>query len=181
MPRYCAFLRAINVGRRRVKMDRLRRLFQEMGCTGVETLLASGNVVFSAPNPQGLEERIEEALHGALGYEVTTFVRTLAEVAQIARYPPFPPSQLKTPDSRLYIGFLTAAPEEQARQALLACSTETDQFHIHERQVYWLCHTRMSESVFSGAQLERTLGMPTTMRNAKTIRRIAKKYPPQTP
>ena len=46
--RHIAFLRAINVGGHTVTMDRLRRLFGEMGFRGVETFIASGNVVFEA-------------------------------------------------------------------------------------------------------------------------------------
>ena len=47
MPRYVAFLRAVNVGGRLVKMDELRGLFGEAGLRDVETFIASGNVIFS--------------------------------------------------------------------------------------------------------------------------------------
>ena len=46
--KYAAFLRAINVGGRVVKMDRLRTLFEAAGLRGVETFIASGNVVFES-------------------------------------------------------------------------------------------------------------------------------------
>ena len=59
MPRYVAFLRAINVGGHVVKMERLRALFEDLGFAKVETLIASGNVIF--------ETRAEDA--GALGEE----------------------------------------------------------------------------------------------------------------
>lgn len=181
MPKYAAFLRAINVGRRRVKMDHLRRLFQEIGLAEVETFLASGNVVFEAASTEDLETRISQALHAALGYEVVTFCRSMGEIAQIARYRPFPRSALDTPGSTLYIGFIASVPSDHAQQELLSWSTETDQFHVNERQVYWLCHTRVSESAFSGAQFEKTLGMPATMRNSRTVARIAAKYASPTP
>ncbi|HXW01123.1 MAG TPA: DUF1697 domain-containing protein, partial [Anaerolineae bacterium] len=48
LPKYIAFLRAINVGGHTVKMDYLRRLFEEMGFSKVETFIASGNVIFEA-------------------------------------------------------------------------------------------------------------------------------------
>ena len=48
MPRYIAFLRAVNVGGRIVKMDALRAHFEAAGFTGVETFIASGNVIFSS-------------------------------------------------------------------------------------------------------------------------------------
>ena len=61
MSLYVAFLRAINIGGHTVKMDDLRQLFESLQFTGVETFIASGNVVFEAgsDNPQELEKLIE--------------------------------------------------------------------------------------------------------------------------
>jgi hypothetical protein len=47
--RYVVFLRAINVGGRRIKMDHLRRLFEALGFFNVKTFTASGNVIFDSP------------------------------------------------------------------------------------------------------------------------------------
>ena len=46
MSQYIAFLRGINVGGHRVKMDRLRAIFIELGLQDVSTFIASGNVLF---------------------------------------------------------------------------------------------------------------------------------------
>lgn len=48
MPRYFAFLRGINVGGHRIKMDRLREHVEALGFEHVETFIASGNVIFSS-------------------------------------------------------------------------------------------------------------------------------------
>ena len=92
MSRYVALLRAINVGGHVVKMDRLRTLFEELDFTDVETVIASGNVLFSssARSAAALEAKIERHLESALGYEVTTFVRTPAEMSTVAAFDPFP-------------------------------------------------------------------------------------------
>ena len=50
--RLFAFLRAINVGGRTVKMERLRREFEFLGFSGVDTFIASGNVIFEARDDQ---------------------------------------------------------------------------------------------------------------------------------
>jgi uncharacterized protein (DUF1697 family) len=47
---------------------------------------------------------------------------------------------------------------------------------VNGREVYWLCRTRFSESQISGALLAKTLGMPTTLRNTTTVKKIAAKY-----
>ena len=64
MPRVIAFLRAINVGGRTVKMDRLRGLFADAGFRNVETFIASANVIFDSPGKTtaGIERKIEAGL-----------------------------------------------------------------------------------------------------------------------
>jgi uncharacterized protein (DUF1697 family) len=177
VPRHVAFLRAINVGGRTVRMEALRRLFEEMGFTNVETFIASGNVIFDAPVPRGdgLERRIEQALREALGYEVATFVRTPAELADVVRHEPFDAADVEAARA-LYVLFLKAPLGDAARQALAALRTETDDFHSHGREAYWLVRTPMSESKVTGARLERALGGPATARNVTTVRKLAAKY-----
>ena len=176
VPRLIAFLRAINVGGHTVKMDRLRQLFESLGCLNVETFIASGNVIFESPvgNDQVLEQQIASHLHESLGYAVATFIRSVSEVADIANYQPFAASELK--DSALYIAFLPAPPNGEAQQKLMAFRTPLDDFHVHGREIYWLCRTRSSDSAFSGALLEKAIGMPATMRNSTTVRKLAAKY-----
>ena len=48
MPRFIAFLRAINVGGHNVTMKELRGLFEALGLKSVETFIASGNVIFES-------------------------------------------------------------------------------------------------------------------------------------
>ena len=86
MTRYVAFLRGLNVGGHTVKMDALRKHFEDLGFENVSTFIASGNVIFETKDakPAALEKKIEQALERALGYEVATFLRTDKEVAQIA-------------------------------------------------------------------------------------------------
>ncbi len=174
--RYVAFLRAINVGGRRVKMDELRGLFEAMGFANVATFIASGNVLFEAPSEAraALEARVAAALQAALGYQVDTFVRTLAEVEAIAAATPFAPDAMARDEATVHVGFL-AEPPPDAR-ALEGYTTETDSFALQGREAYWLCRTRMSDSAFSGALLEKALGQPATLRSLSTVRRIAAKF-----
>lgn len=180
MTRYVAFLRAINVGGHVVKMETLRGLFAELGFDSVETFIASGNVIFDGPTGDAgaLERKIEAKLREALGYEVVTFLRTTAELAAIAEYRPFPPADLDADGHSLYIGFLQAPLDPEARRRLLALRTEVDEFHAHGREFYWLCRTRFSDSVVTGPVLAKALAVPTTTRNSTTVRKLAAKYPP---
>lgn len=178
MPRYIAFLRAINVGgHNTVKMDFLRHLFESLGFSKVETFIASGNVVFETPskNTQALEREIEQGLHKALGYAVATFIRTDTELATIAKHKPFSQSDLDGA-AALNIAFLADGLDDKSSQKLMALRTEIDDFHVHGREIYWLCRTRQSGSKISNAVLEKTLGRKSTLRGANTIKKMAAKY-----
>lgn len=182
LERYIAFLRAINVGGHTVKMESLRTRFEELGFSNVTTFIASGNVIFEAADQDValLEQQLAGHLQDALGYEVATFIRTAPELSTIANYQPFPAENyLET--SSLYIGFLHTPPTQEALQKLKTYGTELNQFHAHHRELYWLCHTRISDSPFSGALLERTLRMPVTLRNSTTIKKLAAKVAALTP
>jgi uncharacterized protein (DUF1697 family) len=178
MPKYIAFLRAINVGGHTVKMDALRRLFEALEFSNVETFIASGNVIFDSPSKstKALEKKIESYLQERLGYEVATFIRTIAEVTAIADYQPFVDAELKADGNTLYIGFLADKPGDEAQQRLLSLKTEADDFHISGRQFYWLCRKNISESEITGARIAKALKMQTTLRNSTTVRKIALKY-----
>lgn len=177
MPRYFAFLRAINVGGHTVKMDTLRRLFETNGFTKVETFIASGNVIFESKstNVKALTKSIEQKLKTELGYEVATFIRTEQELADLAAYTAFTPAALEKAIA-LNIAFLAEPIDTHAKQKLMALKTDIDDFHVHGREIYWLCRTRQSESTFSNAVLEKTLGISSTLRGANTLMKLAAKY-----
>jgi uncharacterized protein (DUF1697 family) len=179
MPRHIACLRAINVGGHNIKMADLRALFEQMGFVGVTTFIASGNVVFESPveDRRALEAQIEQHLKAALGYEVKTFVRSPAELAAIAAYRPFPAADMEAEGNALYVAFLPGPPPGEVQHKVLALQTPTDEFNFHDRELYWLLRTKLSESsLFSGSTLEKALGVPITMRNITTVRKMAARF-----
>lgn len=173
MTKYIAFLRAINVGGHNVKMDELKKIFASLGLSNVETFIASGNVIFetSAKDAASLEKKIEAKLHEALGYEVATFLRTTGEVADVAKYTPF-----KTTGEALNVAFTAEALDETAIKKIMTFKNEIDDFHVHKREVYWLCQVKQSDSKFSNIAFEKNIGKRVTFRGINTVRKIAEKY-----
>ncbi len=178
MPRYIAFLRAINVGGHIVKMERLRREFASLGFTQIETFIASGNVIFEARTQKEplLQRKIEAQLRKEFGYEVAALIRSPAELIEIARHQPFSPADLNAAGHALYVALLDARPSDEAEKKLIAYRDEINDFHVHGREIYWLCRKRISDSNFTGARLEKTIGMRATLRNITTIRKLAGKH-----
>lgn len=177
MPKLVAFLRAINVGGHTVTMETLRREFGAIGLENVETFIASGNVVFDAPSGKvtALERKIEGRLLESLGHEVRTFIRTESEVAAIAGYQPFGAARLRTALA-LNVAFLAEPMGPAAVKSLMALRTSVDDFHVNGREMYWLCRKKQSESRFSNARFEKTVGGQATFRGVKTIVKLASKY-----
>ena len=174
MSRCIAFLRAVNVGGRIVKMDALKAQFEALGLTEVSTFIASGNVVFEtrARDMAALEQKIEKQLFGAFGFEVHSFVRSVAEVAEIAACRPFDPRELEN-TAAFVVGFV-ARPFDTAQQQIVSgFNNELDAFHVQGRELYWMSRNRQSESKFSNATFERALGLRATFRSITTVQRLA--------
>jgi len=164
-------LRAINVGGRTVKMERLRHLFTGLGFSDVETLIASGNVLFTPGRQRAamLERRIEEALADALGFEVTTFVRTSDELAAVLRTQ----GMAEASPAPMLVGFLKTVPDDEARARVHALRTDVDDLDICGRELWWVRRGAPGQSSLEGGTLERALGAPMTMRNVTTVRKLA--------
>lgn len=168
MPIHVAFLRAINVGKRRVSMERLRRPFEDLGLDDVTTFIASGNVYFTSSRKAAeLEGALEAALADALGFEVVTFVRSSAQLARVVDDQPF-----GAKGDLAHVGFLKKAPPAGRKATLEGMSTTTDEVTARGKQVYWLARGGMGRATVSGAALEKALGQATTFRSLKMLRRL---------
>jgi uncharacterized protein (DUF1697 family) len=177
MTRYVALLRAVNVGGRTITMDRLRALFGDAGLANVRTVIASGNVLFDVAgraSRAALEARIEGHLQQALGYPVTTFLRTPADLAVVAHHQAYPERALATPGVRLFVAFLKSVPAAAAAKKAMALQAKTDSLAIEGREVYWLCRVPSNESALSGGALEKALGQPATVRNITTVVKLSR-------
>lgn len=173
MARYAAFLRAINVGGHIVKMDALRALCEQCGLSNVETVIASGNVIFdSRATASALEKKIEAHLHESLGYEVATFVRAVDDLAPVVTRAEKALGGWKS----VYVGFLKSAMTREQQERVTAFAGEGERFAFADREIYWVVNAGVSDAKFSYAALERILKSPATFRNVNTVRKIATKY-----
>jgi uncharacterized protein (DUF1697 family) len=171
MPLYVAFLRAINVGSRRVSMERLRRPLADLGYDEVSTFIASGNVIFRTPERAPVAERaVEDALCAALGFEVVAFVRPASTLGRVVEDQPFDGD-----GDLVHVGFLKKAVSAPARRALDALKTEHDTVVAAGKQVYWRAGAGLGRAAISGASIEKALGQPTTFRSLKMLKRLGAK------
>lgn len=108
MPHHVAFLRAVNVGKRQLRMADLRTWLEEDGFTDVETYIQTGNVRVGTTlrSPAKVEQRLEALLAERCGFEVPTIMMSPAELSRVhadalTLEPPAP----DLPDQRRYVVF----------------------------------------------------------------------------
>lgn len=177
MKRYVAFLRGMNLGGRRVRNEELRAEFETLGFENVATFRASGNVIFASGggSESSLTAKIEAGLGEALGYEVPVFLRSCAEVTEIASGEPFDPKRVEASKGKLQVTVLAKKPTTAARKKIEALATDEDRLAIGGRELYWLPSGGISESNLDWKPIDATLGSG-TMRTMGTVEQLASRY-----
>jgi uncharacterized protein (DUF1697 family) len=178
MPRFAAFLRGMNLGRRRISNADLRRHVEALGLADVAVFRASGNVIVTAQegvSPDAVARRIETGLAAALGYDVPVFLRTAPQLRAIAALEPFGAERVAASSGRLQVALLRAAPSAADRRRALAHATDEDALAISGTELYWLPSGGMADSQLDLKALGAILGH-STMRTKGTIELIAAKH-----
>lgn len=168
---HVAFLRAVNVGGRKVLKDELVDAFTSFGAPDSWTFLASGNVGFHTPERPGLSAALTEHLGEVFGFEVPVMVRAAEAVRRIARMDPF-----READGVRYVALAHDTLDEEVVARLDASGDGTDAFQADGRELWWnRPDGRYSTSVYAGPRLERVAGVALTVRRHATLQRLAKK------
>ncbi|XZF16328.1 DUF1697 domain-containing protein [Chitinophagaceae bacterium MMS25-I14] len=171
MTRYIAFLRAVNVGGRVVKMEELKKIFALPGISNISTYIQSGNVLFdSKADIAALKKKLETALFKALDYEVTVFIKTVPELEQIINNNPFAG---KAEGKTLYISLLSATPDAPGIVALEQLKQKDEDLAIISTEAYILCPEKTyGNSKLSNVSVEKKLKVQATTRNITTMNKL---------
>lgn len=178
MPRFAAFLRGMNLGRRRITNDDLRVHVEALGFTDVRTFRASGNVILDAPSGDTLADvtlRLESGLRTALSYEVPVFARSAEQVCAMAALAPFDADELAASTGKPQVMLLQQAPTAAARRAARSLAPAEDLLAFEDADLHWLPSTGLSDSTLDLKALAKLLG-PGTVRTKSTIELIAAKH-----
>ena len=166
---HVAFLRGMNLGRRRITNPELVTAFAAIGVPDAVAFQASGNVLFSATRG---EEQIAAGLERELGYPVPTFIRSADDVRRLAAIEPF--GQADAPRGKLQITLLASIAAPDVIAAAEAHDSAEDRIRVVGREWYWWPSGGVSESDLDVRAIEAALGIGTT-RTQATLQRIAKK------
>jgi uncharacterized protein (DUF1697 family) len=159
---HVALLRAINVaGHGMISMADLRAKFAAAGFQDAQTLLQSGNVVFSG---KGKPAQMEKAIEAKVGTDV--LVRTAAEWAKIVAANPFR-AEARNDPGRLVVMFLKDAPERAFEWP------GPERMQLAGRALYVVYPNGQGKTKLTGALIEKRLGTRGTARNWNTVTKLA--------
>jgi uncharacterized protein (DUF1697 family) len=123
LTRYVALLRAVNVGGTgALPMAKLKAMCIDAGFTGVETYIASGNVIFDSKAAAArVKAELEARLLAHAKKPVGVLIRTAAEMANVLKANPFRKNEPKY----THVVFLDARPPRDALDHAVGASGET--------------------------------------------------------
>jgi uncharacterized protein (DUF1697 family) len=152
-------------------MPELKRCFEAAGFGDVRTLLASGNVLFSARQapPGALAQAAEKAMQRELGRTFLAMVRPVDALQALLDSDPYAPFRLP-PDEKRVVTFLRGAlrpmpslPVEEDGARIL-CARGGEVFSAYVRSPRGPVFMKL---------IERTLGTELTTRTWDTVRKAA--------
>ena len=177
MTSFIALLRGINVGgRTSIPMADLRALAEEIGLSDVRTYIQSGNLMFEAEQPDGLEERLEAAI-GKMFLPVPVIVRSAGEWAGYAASNPFPEAAEAEPN-RLMMMLSKRPPEADAASALQERARDGERVAIAGGALWIHYPGGSGTSKLSPSLIDRAVGSPATARNWRTVLKICEMLGP---
>jgi uncharacterized protein (DUF1697 family) len=167
---HVALLRGINLGKRRLPMKDLARIFEAAGCADVRTYIQSGNVVYraGAALARRVPVLVEAAIAERFGYDAPVVTRTAAELAAVVRANPYPDQAEANPKS-VHVGFLRDRPPAPAVAALDPDRSPPDTFVVRGREIYFHFPNGMAKSKLTNPWFDSRLGTVSTMRNWRTV------------
>jgi uncharacterized protein (DUF1697 family) len=171
---YVALLRGINVGGHKIiKMESLRKEFEEMGFADVATFVQSGNVVFKASEKAAadLPARIEKMLLRRFEMAVPVIVRTAGEIGEVAGNNPFL-KETSVDVSKLHVSFLSGVPGKNAVKGLDTIASGADRFRCRGREIFLYCPDGIGGTKLSINAFEKILSVVATTRNWNTVNKL---------
>ena len=155
-------------------MGELKQLLESIGYTGVKTLLASGNVLFTAPKASAvpIQTRLEKELAKKFGFAIPVILRAKTDLEKLAARKPFDGIEV-TPETRLYVTFLTQKPSIEFTAPYSSGTGHFSILQVTDTEVCSVLTLSADEgTVDAMAILEKRFGKNVTTRNWNTVEKL---------
>ena len=177
MPVWIGFLRAVNVGKRQVRMASLRTLLEAEGYEDVETHIQSGNlkVRSSTRSAAKVEADLRRAISVEFGFDVPVVVRTPAQLRTLADEAEALDSPIAA-DARRYVTFMTGDLDPEGVAALHEWDVATEGARVVGNDVVLFLSDGVQAAKLSNTRIEKLTGAVGTARNITVVRALAEKW-----
>lgn len=176
MARYVAFLGSINVGGNRLSMADLRHALEREDFEEVETVVASGNVLFEHEDrpTQGLSEKLEYIIRDRFGFESVAAVRSREELEAAIAENPFAG---ENDDKFVHVLFLEEQPSPEQFEQLIGdyAGRGEERMAPGTLALHIDYGSGVAGSKLTGDFIERRLRTRGTARNLNSLARIVQK------
>lgn len=164
MRTFVALLRGVNLGKRQLKMDDLRRIAIELGLDSPETYIASGNLIFRSDESEAtLKRMLESAIADHMSAKVAVMIRDANELARTVEDNPF----AREPANRVVAIFLDSKAANDALED--ARNVGDERMAVGSREIYVHYPSGQGRS-----KLKLRAAQEGTARNMNTIAKLAK-------
>lgn len=176
MKTYISILRGINVsGQKLIKMEALRKMYENMGFQNVITYVQSGNVIFSTneEEPNIMAKTISDQIQLVFGFDVPLIVLTIDQLERIINDNPFANNTDKL-GYHLYVTFLSSAPDYSVKSIIENKKQSDEEIHFSDHAIYLYCPTGYGKTKLNNNFLESKLNVVATTRNWQTTNELLK-------
>jgi uncharacterized protein (DUF1697 family) len=154
-------------------MTDVKRAFESLSFENVRTYAQSGNVIFECRREEKakIAACVEEKLRETFGFSTNVLIRTQRELETIIENNLLIGGAGVRPD-KLYVTFLSAAPDETVASTLDIKLNQGEKFVIVGTEVYLYCPNGYARTKLNNAMFETKLKTVTTTRNWKTVNKL---------
>jgi len=153
-------------------MADLRELATKVGLTDPKTYAQSGNLIFETDlDEAGTVAVLEETLKARFSFDMRVITRSAEEIREIAAHHPL--SHLGLDHRLLQVAFLDRPLSQPVGDLIEADEHGPDRFQADGREVYLAYPNGSARSKLGHALLESRLGVSVTLRNWRTVSRLA--------
>ncbi len=167
---YISLLRGINVsGQKMIKMPDLKKIYENLALSNVQTYIQSGNVVFDDllfRETQILSDLIEREIERVTGFSVAVLVFTEKRIKEIFSKIPFDKSHEQ---EKIYFTLLKNIPSKELVEKLLSADFGDEKILINSDVIYFYCPESYGKTKFNNSFFEKKLKIIATTRNFRTM------------
>jgi len=173
---HIAFLRAVNVAPRWVKMEQLRKLLSDNGFDDVETHIQSGNIRLRTAmrSRAKIVATLERLIEDEFGFPVPVVLRTPDQLSRIAAHADALPDPIDGVQSR-YVTFCVETPSSGTARTIGGWEVDGERLMVDGDEIHWWLAKSAHQAKISNARIEKLVG-PATTRDLKVVRALAAKW-----